>query len=241
MWLKIGLLGVLIVAFFRVTGQKDSLVFHGFGSARGMFQTGNLEQYGGNAIAKLSLENSKWYGGVSMSYNHVTVHRNNIINDAWSYLVLKRSPLKSFYPLTMVYSGFAKSFGIKRAIVTGIGGGWNIIRKAPKKFLELNIIGGYGDFNYRQTTAVKEALINVFVLGNTTLIKDKINGRLEFHGYYAPWNNTFFGFQQEVVLAFPIYKSWSITASHLMIYSQTVDVGKMQMNTMSLLGIQFKR
>ena len=139
---------ILLLCSFTAFGKSDSLKFHSFFDGQVMIQTGNLKQFSTNLILNTKLSNSNFESNINASFQYVKVNDFNVINDFWSYGYFKYHQTKRLYPIGMVYGGFAKSFGINSSFLGGAGLGLNIIQKSPQKFLHLNVIAGYMNFDY---------------------------------------------------------------------------------------------
>ena len=232
----------LIILTFICVGsnsyaQKDTIRTHGFVTTQGIFQTGNLNQVGGNAITRLNIANSKNSLEFSLQYNYVLINGSVPVNDFWSFADYKLGYNKKVYPIIIGYYGFAKSVGIDNSIVAGIGLGSSIIKKSPKQFLKINAFGGYMQFDYIIRSTISEALLGTYFVGATPIIKDKINLNWEFHSYFAPLQTDFYGFQNIVRLELPISKKVNISLSHVTVYGNVVDNFKTKLNTTMLVGV----
>ena len=209
---------------------------------QGRQQSGNLNQIGGMALVKGSLMNSKWYTGVSGSYNYVEVEEFNAVNDFWSSGLVKYKHLKTVYPLAMVYVGFAKSFGIDEAYVGGIGGGVNIIQKSPNQYFNINVIGGYSTFNYAQVSDVNDLVTNVFIASNTNLFKNKAEINWELHAFYFPKSKIdILGIQNNIRLSLPLTRTIRFTLTHQYLFNSYVDSEISKENSMLLFGVSIKK
>ena len=222
--------------------QKDTLKLNGMFNLQGRQQSGNLNQIGGVAVMKVALMNSKWYTGVSGSYNYVEVEEFNVVNDLWSSGLVKYNHKKMVYPLAMTYVGFAKSFGIDEAYVGGAGVGINIIQKSSVKYLNINVIGGYSTFNYAQVSDVSDWVANVYISSNTNLFKNKAAINWEFHAFYFPKTALdIAGIQNNIRLSLPLTKAIRFTLTHQYLYNSYVDVAISKENSMMLFGLMIKK
>lgn len=235
------LLVICLFASGAASAQRDTLRFSGLINLQTMMQSGNLNQYGGNMVAKLALSNEHIYTGYSLNYNHVTVEEHNIIDDSWNYGLFRYHHKKTLYPLVMGYHGFAKSFGIDRATVLGLGGGLNIFQRSPIKYLRINLIGAHMLFDYQINPTLEGIGVNVFIEGNTTLFKSDLNLNWEFHAYENFELTDFYGLQNSLRLSAPISNGLSVTIGHLAVYSEQVDFERKRFNTTGLVGISYKR
>ncbi len=220
--------------------QKDSIKAHAFVNIQAMLQSGNLNQFGGNIVGKFRVGNKRFDLGLSGNYNHVTVNGFNIINDSWNYSTLKFLQQRRLYPMTMVYYGFGKSFGIRSASVAGVGGGLNISRASPQKYLSLNLVAGYMAFRFEQQMPQEGFVGNLYATGNT-IFKDKLEVNWELHGYYAPIEADAYGISNFLRLMVPLSKELSLTISNQLIYNQRVELGREQLNSITMLGLGLKR
>ena len=187
-------------------------------------------------MALLNATKKQWSGTLSASYQYVRVEGFTVVHDWWNYALLKRGYTKRLHPVGMLYYGAAKSFGMERALVGGVGVGLNVVRKSPVKFVRINTIVGYLNFNYSINSSVEGAVLNSFLNASWPLGKQaQLN--LQTHGYLAPNESDVYGFQNTVQLAFPITRQVSATLSHMLVYSERVDEGKEQLNTTLLAGI----
>lgn len=225
-----------------VNAQKDTLKLNATFNVLGRYQSGNLNEIGGAAVARVSLMNSKWYTRVSGSYNYVEIEKYTVMNDFWSSGLLKYQHTKRIYPITMVYAGFAKSFGIDEAYVAGVGAGVNIVQKSASQYLNINLIGGYSTFNYVNVTDVNDLVTNIFISSNTTLFKSKAEINWEFHGFYHPTSTIdITGIQNNIRLALPLSKAIKFTLTHQYLYNSYVDVGISKSNSLLLFGLMIKK
>ncbi len=225
-----------------VNAQEDTLKLHGMFNLQGRQQTGNLNQIGGMALIKASVMNSKWYTGVSGSYNYVEVEKFNAVNDLWSSGLVKYNHKKMVYPLVMAYAGFAKSFGIDEAYVSGAGFGVNVFQKSPIKYLNINVIGGYSTFNYATVSDVTDWVTNIYISSNTNIFKSKAEINWEFQAFYFP--NTDIdvtGILNNIRLSLPLTKSIRFTLTHQYLYNSYVDVAVSKENSMLLFGLMIKK
>ncbi len=242
MMLKKGIIILFLVISQFVIAQKDTLKLHGVFNLQGRYQTGNLNQFSSNLLTKGTLINSKWYVGVSVNYTYAKIEGYNAVNDFWSSGVIKRNHSKNIYPVGIVYSGFAKSFGIVGAYIGGLGVGGNIIKASTKKLLNINLIGGYSRFNYAQVKNVEGIVANIFISSRTKLFKNKIELNWEFHGYYLPNSNlNISGTQNSIRISVPIKKTIKLTAMHQHIYNSYVDTEISKINSMLLFGISIQK
>jgi len=217
--------------------QKDTLKIHGSFNLQGMLQSGNLNQIGGNTHLNAEVYNSKWSFSVSGSYNYVAVQEINVINDLWTYSVLKYAHKKRFYPVTMGYYGFAKSFGIKKSVVAGGGYGLNLIQKEQNFNLQVNLLAGYLNTVFLVNEPLNKPVLLSFIKGNFPLIRNKLSLNWEFHSYNSFQKNDIYGFQNTLRWMIPITTKLNIIVSNFIVYTNTTDVNKKPLNTSNLLGV----
>ena len=203
-----------------------------------MIQTGNLKQFSTNLILNTKLSNSNFESNINASFQYVKVNDFNVINDFWSYGYFKYHQTKRLYPIGMVYGGFAKSFGINSSFLGGAGLGLNIIQKSPQKFLHLNVIAGYMNFDYFTNVRQEGGVMNAFIQGNTRIINERLNLSWEVHLYKAFNNNLAYGIQNQIRIGIPITKWLEIGISNTVNFNETVDLGKQKLNSMTLVGLK---
>ena len=231
---------LLTVVQLSSLAQKDSLKVKLEFQLQARLQSGNLNQYGGNVGMKLGIQHSKWNTELSASYTYITVEDFNSINDSWNFLSIRKGHNNRFYPTALTYYGFAKSFGIDQSVAQELGVGVNLVNKSKHDYLRFNALAGYMEFDYQSISTVSTSTINTFVQANSRIVEDKLVLHWELHAYNALKNSTFYGFQNKVLIGFPVSKRLMITLTSQQIYNQTVDVGKKQLNTLSLFGVQLR-
>ena len=113
---------LFVTSCFELSGQgkKDTLHVNWFFNLQGQVQTGNLNMVGGGAISKLFLNNSVLGTEFYAKYTIAKIEGFTIINDLWTYSLLKLKHNRRFYPLGIGYFGTGKSFHITRAVVAGL-------------------------------------------------------------------------------------------------------------------------
>jgi hypothetical protein len=220
--------------------QKDSLHISATLQGQARMQTGNLKQFGGQMGASLHLDHRVWFGGLNIRYAYNNVDGFEVLNDSWNFAVIKKNHSNQFYPIGMFYQGFAKSFGVDYAAVSAVGVGWNINRSAEDDYLHMNILGGYMDFDYHEQSGVHGYVLNFYGKGQTALVKEKLNLLWEMHAYHAMDDSDVYGLQNSLQLAWPLSSAFSLTLSREMVYSEKVDFGKKQLNTISMFGVFYK-
>jgi hypothetical protein len=204
-----------------------------------IYQTGNLSQYGGQAFGAVTHTSHGAITTLKSNFNHVTVNDFNIINDSWNFLRYERVTQGRLYPVTLIYLGAAKSFGIKRGLVASMGAGWKTPRVLEKPFLDVNFTIGYANMRYHEQVGINEPTSNLSISASVP-----VNSK----GMFISWNgesymtlsNSYSGLQNNLSLNAPIGKKTFLNISHQTIFNDHVDSGKQKTNTQLLLGIMIK-
>lgn len=238
--MRIGVVSILFLFGWQLAvAQQDSLRFNAIVEAKANHQSGNLNQFGGLVLLNLTLADSTWYGRLAGNYTFAKIEGFTVLNDFWVFTHLKYQHSKRFYPTAMVYSGFAKSFGIESAQLMGVGGGLNIWQKSQSQFLNLNVISGYATFDYRTNATINGWVTNAFISGNTSLFKKKLDLNWELHTYFLPKDEVH-GVQNNLRIGVPITKQLMVSATQQIIYNNHVEPEIERVNTLLFLGLSVK-
>ena len=233
----------LLFVQFSVQGfcQKDTVRVKGMIGIKVILQSGNLNQFGFNSNGYLEAGNDLFEAGIFANYGYATINKFNRINDSWNYGILKFMPKNRVYPIGKITTIHAKSFGINSALIGGIGGGVNIIERTPIKRLELNLVTGYGRFDYFVNDNVDGLAFNAYFRAERKILEGKLILDWIFHSYLFPNEQNFFGISSNFRATVSVVKGFGLTFSNLTRYSQVVDTFQKRLNSTTLIGISYKR
>lgn len=232
---------VLLTFFLQAAGQVNKSVMQSnlrFG-LMGRWQTGNLEQFSILPNATFSLKNEKHLLELRTNYNYIKVGGFNAVNDLWQDVLYQYQPHKRLYLTVHAINGFAQSYRIDYSSLNGVGAGLNLIRNTAKKYLQIQLVGGYLNFDFEGLPAHSAVGLGSLIRSSFPLGK-RITLVWEMSTYHSTQDHDFFGGGNFLQLDLAIAKGLSINIRHQTYYNhQKVELTE-NLNSMMLFGIQYQ-
>lgn len=229
---------ILLLLRMAGMGQTDTINVNGFIGLRGMWQTGNLNQINLMPNGKMWLSHPNHYMEISGNYHFIKVDGFEAKNDLWFYGLYQRRPQKRFFPSFHTIAGFAVSFKIDRSVVTGVGGGMNIIRRGPQKYFQFHLHGSYLNFQFKAKPALRSFALGSLFRANIPVNKWLLLG-WELASYHSMETTAFWGGGNLFQLIFHLAKNFSVNLSHQTYYNHQTATDIEQTNTQLLFGLQY--
>lgn len=222
----------------NIKGQPDSTQIGGFAGIRGMWQTGNLNQVSLIPNGKAWLTHPNHYAELLATFHYIKVSGFEVKNDLWSNSLYQYKPENRFFPSAQVVTGTAVSFRINHSILAGIGGGVNVIRKRPTKYLQVHLYTSYLNFEFEGESPLRSFAIGTNLRANIPLNK-WLNFHWELGSYHSMKETDFWGGSNLLQLSFRIGSKFSMNLSHQTYHNQHTITNIKNTNTQTLWGCQY--
>ena len=232
---------IAVLAFLICTqsyGQTDSVIIGGLAGLRGMWQTGNLNQINLMPNGTIWLKHTKHYAEVLGTFHYIKVDGFEAKNDLWLYSLYQYSPSNRFFPSANAVTGYAVSYKLDHSIVVGIGGGVNLIKKSPTRYLQFQVYSSYLDFKFVGEDALKSFAFSSLLRANIPMTKWLTFG-WELGSYHSIREAEFWGGGNLYQLIFNLTKNFSVNISHQTYYNHQAATNIEKTNTQMLFGFQY--
>ncbi|MBB6462220.1 DUF481 domain-containing protein [Flammeovirga kamogawensis] len=232
----------IVLIFFLGAAESyaisDTLKLAANVALMGSKQTGNLNQVGLTSEFGMHLSSVKTSTTMNVTYSYLNVEDITVLNDFWSNADFRFHQEHKVYPLVAMFYGFAHSYRINHALVTGAGAGWTPVKKSDKKLLELSAFVGYMNFEFQTEQAHKSS-----ALGTIATFKTPINEAVYFEWnlktYHSFTDSEYWGANNNISLVVNLVKELNLRVSHNWLYNdKTVPMVK-KVNTLLLVGVQY--
>ena len=219
-------------------GQTDSIQVNGFIGLRGMWQTGNLNQFNLMPNGKVWLNHPKHYAEIIGNYHFIKVDDFEAKNDLWFYGLYQYNHNKRFFPSAHAIGGYAISYRIDHSIVTGLGGGMNVISNSPNRYFQIHIYGSYLDFKFEE-----KEVIQSLALGSHLRVNIPFNKWMVFNwelgSYHTFKELDFWGGSNLIQLLFQLGEKCALNISHQTYYNHQTADNIENTNMQTLFGFQY--
>ncbi|BDD04769.1 DUF481 domain-containing protein [Aureibacter tunicatorum] len=236
---KIILTTVSLICSINFLFANDPLTTSGKIAVLGNWQTGNLNQIGIKPKGSFNISNDIFSYSLSADYHYQHVEGHTVLNDLWVNNLLKINPNADIFPVAVINYGFAFSYQINHALISGVGLGGNILKKSKNKYIEISAHAGYMDFEFKNESS-HQALALGSLINSSYPISKLLNLVWQFKTYHSLKEQAYWGTNNTITISTKLSSKVRINISHNLLYNAKTVEGIEKHNTQTLLGIEYK-